>query len=118
MKRPRPGPPWANEVGIDGGGGGAARQSAKPDPTEEQTPMDSELPPCTTTAAAMETRELRWLRHRQALSGGHPIGLSDEESQPAEWDRLDLRQFRQWVAEGRPSIVVKGAPGQGQWDHP
>ena len=65
-----------------------------------------------------EFAELRLLRQRQANSGGHPVGDSDEESQPAEWDSADLQDYRDWIASGRPDVIVRGRPGSGMWDHP
>ena len=65
-----------------------------------------------------ERNDLRWLRHRQADSGGHPVGDSDDEPQPAEWDSLDLHDYRDWVASGRPDVIVQGRPSAGAWDHP
>ena len=94
------------------GYGGAARSSAKPDPLLQFNKCKAAEP---IRATAEERLELRRLRHRQADSGGHPIGDSDSESQPDEWAVLDLRN---WVQSGRPSVVIQGKPSHGGWDHP
>ena len=72
----------------------------------------------TATASAAELLDIRSLRRRQAESGGHPLGTSDSEDQPDEWDALDLQEYRDWVTSGRLDVVLPGRPSPGCWDHP
>ena len=69
-------------------------------------------------ATTAERTELRDLRHRQAQSGGHPIGESDEEPLLPDDDEDQLADYHRWVSNGRPMVVIRGRPGPGVWDHP
>ena len=99
-----------------GDGGSATSQAPVPAEKKPITADYGDLPP--PVATAEEIVDLRALRRRQAASGGHPLGESDEEDQPEQWDWLELQEYRTWVGTGRPDVVLQGRPSPGAWDHP